>query len=49
MENIFAEKLKKKSLTKAQKKIGEYFIANQLLLSQKSLRQVADEIGVSDA
>ena len=49
MENIFAEKLKKKSLTKAQKMIGEYFIANQLLLSQKSLRQVADEIGVSDA
>lgn len=49
MENVFAEKLRKKSLTKAQKKIAEYFIANQLLLSQKSLRQVADDIGVSDA
>ena len=49
MENIFAEKLKKKTLTKAQKKIAGYFIANQLMLSQKSLRQVADEIGVSDA
>ncbi|MHC1760934.1 MAG: MurR/RpiR family transcriptional regulator [Negativicutes bacterium] len=49
MENIFAEKLKKKSLTKAHKKIAEHFIANQLMLSQKSLRQVADEIGVSDA
>ena len=49
MENIFAEKLKKKRLTKAQKKIAEHFITNQLMLSQKSLRQVADEIGVSDA
>lgn len=49
MENIFAEKLKKKHLTRAQKKIAAYFLTNQLLLSQKSLRQVADEIGVSDA
>lgn len=49
MENIFAEKLKKKQFTKAQKKIASYFLANQLLLSQKSLRQVAGEIGVSDA
>jgi DNA-binding MurR/RpiR family transcriptional regulator len=49
MENIFAEKLRKKQFTKAQKKIAAYFLANQLLLSQKSLRQVADEIGVSDA
>ncbi len=49
MGNIFAEKLKKKQFTKAQKKIAAYFLANQLLLSQKSLRQVADEIGVSDA
>lgn len=49
MENIFAEKLKKKQFTKAQRKIAAYFLANQLLLSQKSLRQVADEIGVSDA
>lgn len=49
MENIFAEKLKKKHLTNGQKKIAAYFIKNQLLLSQKSLRQVADEIGVSDA
>ncbi len=49
MENIFAEKLKKRQFTKAQKKIAAYFLENQLLLSQKSLRQVADEIGVSDA
>lgn len=49
MGNIFAEKLKKKQFTKAQKKIAAYFLANQRLLSQKSLRQVADEIGVSDA
>lgn len=49
MENIFAEKLKKKCLTKGQKKIAEHFIANQLMLSTKTLKQVADEIGVSDA
>lgn len=49
MENIFAEKLKKKHFTKAQKKIADYFLDNQLLLSQKSLRQAAEEIGVSDA
>jgi len=49
LENIFAEKLKKKQFTKAQKKIAAYFLDNQLLLSQKSLRQVADESGVSDA
>lgn len=49
MENIFAEKLKKKSLTKGQKKIAEYFLTHQLMISPKSLRQVADEIGVSDA
>jgi DNA-binding MurR/RpiR family transcriptional regulator len=49
MEKIFAEKLKKKRLTKAQKKIAAYFLENQLLLGQKSLRQVAGEIGVSDA
>jgi DNA-binding MurR/RpiR family transcriptional regulator len=48
LENIFAEKIKKKILTRAQKKIAEYFLTNQLMLCQKSLRQVADEIGVSD-
>jgi len=49
MENIFFEKLKNKHLTKGQRKIAEYFIANEYLISQKSLLEIAKEIGISDA
>jgi DNA-binding MurR/RpiR family transcriptional regulator len=49
MENIFFEKLKNKHLTKGQRKIAEYFIENEYLISQKSLLEIANEIGTSDA
>lgn len=49
MENIFFEKLKNKHLTKGQRKIAEYFIENEYLISQKSLLEIAKEIGTSDA
>lgn len=49
MENIFFEKIKNKRLTKGQKKIAEYFIENEYIVFQKSLLEIADEIGTSDA
>lgn len=49
MENIFFEKLKNKNLTKGQRKIAEYFIENEYFISQKSLLEIANEIGTSDA
>ena len=49
MANIFAGPLKNKDLTKSEKSIAEYFIANQYRICSKTLREVASTIGVSDA
>lgn len=48
MENIFLEKFHKMSFTKRQQQIAQYCIDNQLQISQKTLRQVAEEAGVSE-
>lgn len=48
MENIFLEKFHKISFTKRQEKIAQYCIDNQLQVSQKTLRQFAEEAGVSE-
>lgn len=49
MENIIAERVKGVALTKAQRKIAEYFIQNQGKIGSLSSMDVAKEIGVSDA
>jgi len=49
MENIITERVKKTELTKSQRKIAEYFIANSDQLATMSSMDVAKKIGVSDA
>lgn len=48
MENIFLEKFHKINFTKSQKKIAQYCIDHQLQISQKTLRQMAEEADVSE-
>ena len=48
VENIFLEKFRKVSFTKNQKRIAQYCIDHQMELSQKTLREVADEARVSE-
>ena len=49
MGNIIAERVKNAKLTKAQRKIADYFIQNQERIGTMSSLDVAQEIGVSDA
>lgn len=48
MENFFIDKLRNIKLTKGQKQLAEYFVENQSLICQKSLLDIARDVGVSD-
>ena len=48
MENVVAERVKKTKLTKSQRKIAEYIIANPELAGRSSSLEVARAVGVSD-
>ena len=49
MNNLIAERVRGKSLTKSQRKIADYFIRNQERIAALSSLEAAEEIGVSDA
>lgn len=48
MMNILAERIKKATLTKTQRRIAEFFLQNQDRIGSMSSQEVADGIGVSD-
>lgn len=49
MDGFLYERIKQADLTKGQRKIAEYILENQYMICQKSLLEVSQEIGVSDA
>lgn len=49
MENLFSKRVSQKSLTKSQSQIAEYLLKNKKRVMGMSARELAKEIGVSDA